>query len=122
VKLKTGVDLIEIARIGEVVRRHGRRYLERVYTAAELTQSQQRPEYLAGRFAAKEAVAKALGTGIGQVGWREIEILGDEENAPVVNLSGAARRTADSLGLTTWSVSISHSVDLAVAFAAAVGP
>jgi holo-[acyl-carrier protein] synthase len=122
VNLRTGVDLIEIARIGEVVRRHGRRYLERVYTAAELTQSQQRPEYLAGRFAAKEAVAKALGTGIGQVGWREIEILGDEEHAPTVSLTGAARRTADNLGLTTWSVSISHSVDLALAFAAAVGP
>jgi holo-[acyl-carrier protein] synthase len=122
VKLRTGVDLIEIARIGEVVRRHGRRYLDRIYTTAELAQSQQRPEYLAGRFAAKEAVAKALGTGIGQVSWREIEILGDEENAPVLNLTGAALRTAENLGLTTWSVSISHSMELALAFAAAVGP
>jgi holo-[acyl-carrier protein] synthase len=122
VKLRTGVDLIETTRIGEVVRRHGRRYLDRIYTTAELAQSQQRPEYLAGRFAAKEAVAKALGTGIGQVSWREIEILGDEENAPVLNLTGAARRTAEDLGLTTWSVSISHSMELALAFAAAVGP
>jgi holo-[acyl-carrier protein] synthase len=122
VKLRTGVDLIEIARIREAARRHGRRYLERIYTAPELAQGEQRPEYLAGRFAAKEAVAKALGSGIGEVGWKDIEILGDEEHAPVLNLTGAARRKADELGLTTWSVSISHSTDHALAFAAGVGP
>jgi holo-[acyl-carrier protein] synthase len=122
VKLRTGVDLIEIARIEEVTRRHGRRYLERVYTPAELAQAQQRPEYLAGRFAAKEAVAKALGSGIGEVGWKDIEVLGDEENAPVLNLSGVARRKAEDLGLSTWSVSISHSMEHALAFATAIGP
>ena len=121
-KLQTGVDLIEIARIGEVVRRHGRRYLERIYTPAELAQSHQRPEYLAGRFAAKEAVAKALGTGIGEVAWKDIEVLGDEEHAPVLTLTGAARRRAEDLGLSTWSLSISHTTDQAMAFAVAVGP
>jgi len=119
--LRTGVDLIEIDRVAEVVRRHGARYLDRVYTAAELTQSGNNPEYLAGRFAAKEAVAKALGTGIGDVGWQEIEVLGDEQNAPILNLSGAARKRADELGLTEWSLSISHSMTHAVAFAVALG-
>jgi holo-[acyl-carrier protein] synthase len=122
VKLKTGVDLIEIARIREVARRHGRRYLDRIYTPAELAQSHQRPEYLAGRFAAKEAVAKALGSGIGDVGWKEIEILGDDDDAPVLTLTGEARRRAEDLGLSTWSVSISHSMEQALAFAVAVGP
>ena len=121
-KLRTGVDLIEIGRIREAARRHGQRYLDRIYTPRELAQSRHRPEYLAGRFAAKEAVAKALGTGIGEVGWKDIEILGDEENAPVLNLTGAARRKAADLGLTTWSLSISHDMGQAVAFAVAVGP
>lgn len=119
--LRTGVDLIELDRVGEVVSRHGKRYLERIYTAAELEQSHANTQYLAGRFAAKEAVAKALGTGIGDVGWLEIEILGDEQNAPTLNLSGAAARRAESLGLVEWSVSISHSMTHAVAFAVAIG-
>ena len=70
--LRTGVDLIGISRIEEVVARHGRHYLERVYTPAELEQCGKRVESLAGRFAAKEAVAKALGCGIGDVTWKEI--------------------------------------------------
>src|SRR5260221_4523744 len=65
-KLATGVDLIEIARIEEVIARHGKRYLERIYTSAELAQCGKRTESLAGRFAAKEATAKALGCGIGE--------------------------------------------------------
>src|SRR5262245_13859398 len=108
-KLVTGVDLIEIARIEEVVSRHGKHYLERIYTPAELEQCGRRAESLAGRFAAKEAVAKALGSGIGDVSWKEIEVLGDEQNAPVLTLHGAAEQRAKDLGLETWSVSISHS-------------
>jgi holo-[acyl-carrier protein] synthase len=119
--LRTGVDLIEIDRVGEVVRRHGDRYLDRVYTAAELEQARGNAKSLAGRFAAKEAVAKALGTGIGPVGWQEIEVLGDEQNAPMLKLSGAAQVRADELGIRQWSVSISHSMSHAVAFAVAIG-
>lgn len=119
--LRTGVDLIEIGRIEEVVSRHGKRYLERVYTTAELDQSGRRPEYLAGRFAAKEAVAKALGTGIGDIGWQEIEILGDEQNAPTLSLHGAAEARARELGIANWSLSISHSMSHAVAFVVALG-
>jgi holo-[acyl-carrier protein] synthase len=119
--LRTGVDLIEISRIEEVVARHGKHYLERVYTPAELEQFGKRVESLAGRFAAKEAVSKALGCGIGEVTWQEIEILGNEQNAPILTLSGAAAEKAKSLGLMAWSVSISHSMSHAVAFVVAVG-
>lgn len=120
-KLATGVDLIEISRIEEVLARHGRHYLERIYTPAELEQCGRRVESLAGRFAAKEAVAKALGCGIGDVAWKEIEILGDEQNAPVLTLHGAALQKAKELGVTNWSVSISHSQSHAVAVAVGVG-
>jgi len=119
--LRTGVDLIENSRVSEVIARHGKHYLERVYTPAELEQCRKNVESLAGRFAAKEAVAKALGTGIGEVTWKEIEILGDEHNAPVLTLRGAAEKKSKELGLLTWSVSISHSLTHAVAFAVAIG-
>lgn len=120
-KLATGVDLIEISRIEEVIARHGKHYLERIYTPAELEQSGKRTESLAGRFAAKEAAAKALGCGIGDVTWREIEILGDEQNAPVLTLYGAAKQKADESGYSTWSVSISHSQSHSVAFVVMMG-
>ncbi|MCC7190273.1 MAG: holo-ACP synthase [Anaerolineales bacterium] len=120
-KLATGVDLIEIARIEEVVARHGKHYLERIFTPAELEQCGKRVESLAGRFAAKEAVAKALGSGIGEVTWKEMEILGDENNAPVLSLHGAAKQKAADLGFTQWSVSISHSQSHSVALVVMAG-
>jgi holo-[acyl-carrier protein] synthase len=120
-RLATGVDLIEIDRIEEVIARHGKHYLERIYTPVELEQSGGRTESLAGRFAAKEAVAKALGSGIGDIAWKEIEILGDEQNAPTLTLHGAAEGRAGELGLKLWSVSISHSMSHALAFVVALG-
>ena len=119
--LRTGVDLIEISRVSEVIARHGKHYLERIYTFAELEQCGKNVESLAGRFAAKEAVAKALGTGIGVVAWKEIEILGDEQNAPMLTLCGAAEQKSKELGLSAWSLSISHSMSHAVAIAVAIG-
>lgn len=119
--LRTGVDLIEIARIEEVVSRHGKHYLERIFTPAEIELCGKRTESLAGRFAAKEAVAKALGCGIGDVEWKEIEILGDAQKAPVLRLYGRAQQKADELGLTNWSVSISHDQSQVIAFAVALG-
>ncbi|MDK1082222.1 MAG: holo-ACP synthase [Anaerolineae bacterium] len=118
--LRTGVDLIEISRIEEVISRHGKRYLERIYTPAELDLCGKRIECLAGRFAAKEAVSKALGCGIGDVDWKEIEILGDELNAPVLHLHGKASQMAKKLGLKSWSVSLSHSRNQTVAFVVAI--
>jgi len=120
-KLATGVDLIEIDRIEEVIARHGKHYLERIYTPAELEQCGKRTESLAGWFAAKEAVVKALGCGIGDVTWKEIEVLGDEQNAPKLTLTGMAKQKADELGLITWSVSISHSQSHSVALVVAIG-
>jgi holo-[acyl-carrier protein] synthase len=120
-RLAAGVDLIEIARIEEVISRHGKHYLERIYTPGELEQCGKRTESLAGRFAAKEAAVKALGCGIGEVSWKEVEVLGDELNAPVLTLHGAAKKKADELGLVTWSVSISHSQSQCVAFVVAIG-
>ncbi len=119
--LRTGVDLIEISRIEEVISRHGKHYLERIYTHAELEQCKQRIESLAGRFAAKEAVSKALGCGIGVISWKDIEILGDEQNAPTLVLYGAAGDKAKEIGLTVWSVSISHSLSHAIALVVASG-
>jgi holo-[acyl-carrier protein] synthase len=119
--LRTGVDLIEIDRVAEVIARNGKRLLERIYTPAELEQCGKRTESLAGRFAAKEAAAKALGCGIGDAGWKEIEILEDGQNAPVLVLHGAAKNIAEELGLVNWSVSISHSMSHAVAFVVAHG-
>jgi holo-[acyl-carrier protein] synthase len=119
-KLATGVDLIEIARIEVVMSRQGKAWLERIFTPAELEYCGKRAESLAGRWAAKEAVAKALGSGIGDVAWKEIEILGDEQKAPVLNLYGAAEKRAEELGLTNWSVSISHNQTNAIAFVVAM--
>jgi holo-[acyl-carrier protein] synthase len=120
-KLATGVDLIEIDRIQAVLARHGSRYLERVFTPAEREACKGRPESLAVRFAAKEAVAKALGTGIGEISWQEVEILNDEQQAPQLILSGSAAERAQLLGLTTWSVSLSHNLTQAIALVVGVG-
>jgi len=119
--LRTGVDLIEIERIADIVDRRGKKYLERIYTPAELVLCDQRIESLAVRYAAKEAVAKALGCGIGDVSWQDIEILHDQQNAPVLFLHGMATQIATNLGLTSWSISLSHSRGLAIAFVVATG-
>lgn len=119
--LRTGIDLIEIARIQQAVARHGERFLQRIFTPAERQACAGRAESLAARFAAKEAVAKALGTGIGPVGWREIEIVGKEAESPQVRLHGRAAETAQRLGLTAWSISLTHSREMAAAIAAALG-
>jgi holo-[acyl-carrier protein] synthase len=119
--LRTGVDLIEIERIQTAIRRHGQRYLNRVYTPAEIDACAGRPESLAARFAAKEAVSKALGCGIGEVAWQEIEILSDDQHTPSLHLHGAAAQKAQQLGLTHWSLSLSHSQSHAIAFVVALG-
>jgi holo-[acyl-carrier protein] synthase len=120
-KLSTGIDLVEIKRLEEAIERHGRRFLERIYTPSELEACNSNLASLAGRFAAKEAVAKALGTGIGLVAWREIEILHGPERAPVLHLHGAAQARAQALGLSAWSISLSHTPTHAVAVAVALG-
>jgi holo-[acyl-carrier protein] synthase len=117
--LRTGVDLIEIARVEVVIRRYGARFLERVFTPQEQADAQGQAASLAARFAAKEAVAKALGCGIGLVGWLDIEITRGPERQPEVALHGAARQRAHELNLHEWSVSLSHTKDHAIALAVA---
>lgn len=120
--LRTGVDIIELERLRIAIERHGQRFLQRVYTPDELTHCGERLESLAGRFAAKEAVAKALGTGIWRngIGWTDIEILRDSESgAPQLTLHHAAAHHAQFLNLDEWSVSLSHTHTQAIAFVVA---
>jgi holo-[acyl-carrier protein] synthase len=122
--LRTGVDLIEIERVRVAVERHGERLLCRVFTQAELAVSQGRLESLAARFAAKEAVAKALGTGIWRSGisWTDIEVAKEiTTGAPILTLYGEAAARAHRLGLNEWSISLSHDRERAIAFAVAMG-
>jgi len=119
--LRTGIDLIEIARIRAAIERHGERFSRRIFTPVELETCAGRLESLAVRFAAKEAVSKALSTGIGPVSWQEIEICGGEYEAPVIILHDRAERIAKELRLTTWSVSLSHSETYAIALVVAMG-
>lgn len=122
--LRTGVDLVEIARFEQALQRHGQRFLERIFTQQELDEvgnHQGRIASLAARFAAKEAVSKAFGTGIGQIYWREIEILRGPEREPVLHLHGNSVRLAEEQNLTTWSLSLSHTEQYAIAMVVAVG-
>jgi holo-[acyl-carrier protein] synthase len=112
-----GVDIVEIERIEHSVARYGEKFLGRVYTEAELELCRNHVSELATRFAGKEAVMKALGTGTKGVSWRDIEILRNKRNAPMVYLHGRARSRAKRLGITEIAVSLSHSRDYAVASA-----
>jgi len=119
--LASGIDLIEIVRLREAVERHGIRLLGRIFTPQEIEEVGDSVASLAARFAAKEAVAKALGTGIGDVGWLEIEILRGSNRQPILYLHGAAARLAEEKGLHHWSISLSHSLTIAIALAVAIG-
>ena len=117
--MKVGVDIIEIERVAGVIARWGERFLQRVYTETELAYCRGRIPELAARFAGKEAVTKALGTGIRGLAWREMEILADPLGKPLVRLHGRARARATAIGLSHFAVSLSHSRDYAVAMVVA---
>ncbi len=119
--LKTGIDLVDLPRFQSVVERHGKRFLERVFTPQELAEAEKNLASLAARYAAKEAVSKALGTGIGIVTWREIEVLRGQAREPHLHLHGEAARLAREQGLYTWSISLSHTHLQAVALVVAIG-
>ncbi len=117
--LGTGIDLIEIARIQQSLERYGQRFLDRVYTPAEQAfclRKRKAAESLAARFAAKEAAAKALGTGIARgVNWLEIEVVRERGERPTLRFHGRAREIAARLGVAHGALSITHSADLAMA-------
>ena len=120
--LYSGVDIVEIARIWTAIVRHQTRFLTRVFTEIEIAQCHERTESLAARFAAKEATAKALGTGIWRhgIGWTDIEIIRADHGAPSLRLHNAAQARAQLLGWSTWSVSLSHDNERAIAFVVAM--
>lgn len=118
-----GTDLVHIHRIEQAIMRQGKPFLERIFTASEkayctLPDGSIRYTSLAARFAAKEAVAKALGTGIGPAGiqWTDIEILNQTSGAPFACLHGAAQTRYEALGGFSLSISLTHDQDLAQAF------
>jgi len=117
--LSVGVDLIETERIARALERWGDRFLQYVYTPAELEYCRRHVAELAARFAAKEAVSKALGTGLRGVRWREMEVLPDARGKPLVRLHGRARKRAEELGLDEFAISLSHSRRYAIAFVVA---
>jgi holo-[acyl-carrier protein] synthase len=114
-----GTDIIEIARIERSVERFGDAFLERVFTAGEIAYCQRKrnaAESLAARFAAKEAGAKALGTGISRgVSWREFEVRRDPGQRPELHLSGRAAEIASRLGIRHISLSLTHSRSISMA-------
>lgn len=117
--MHSGVDLIEIERIDIAILRYGERFFDRFFTHQELIDAGGRTPALAARFAAKEAVSKALGTGIGEVGWKDIEIVKGPGRQPVLQLHGRARELSDDMGIDVWAISLSHTHEHAVAIAVA---
>ena len=116
----TGIDVTEVHRIGESIARFGNRFLDRIYTANEQAYCQQKRrssmESFAARFAAKEACAKALGTGISRgVSWLEIEVVRAAGERPELRLHGRAAVWADRIGATRLSLSLTHTRQIAVA-------
>jgi holo-[acyl-carrier protein] synthase len=118
--IAVGIDIIEIARIQRTYDDFGERFLNRVFTERERDRYRGRVNELAARFAAKEATSKALGTGIIGIRWREMEVLPNRRGKPVLILHGQAAERARMLGLTDFSVSLTHSRTDAMAFVVAV--
>jgi holo-[acyl-carrier protein] synthase len=119
-----GVDIVEVRRIERAVARWGEAFVRRIYTPGEIARIEAgsaRGPRLAARFAAKEAVMKALGVGWRALAWREIEIASDDAGRPIVRLHGAAHRIAESRGIADVVVAMSHTHEHAVANAVALG-
>ena len=119
-----GIDLVDCPRIEQMIERHGERFIRRVFTDAEQAYAEANKnevEKLAGRFAAKEAVLKLVGTGWrGRIAWTDIEIINNAAGQPEVTLGGEVRKIADKLGIKHISVSITHTANFAIASAVAL--
>jgi holo-[acyl-carrier protein] synthase len=120
VNIAVGIDIIEVDRVRKVYERHGERFLRRVFTEAEVWQCRGKATRLAGRFAAKEAISKALGTGLHGVAWREMEVVQLRSGRPTVRLHGNAKRRAELLGLSAFDVSIADLQAFSIAVAIGV--
>jgi holo-[acyl-carrier protein] synthase len=117
-EMAIGIDVIVISRVKKVLQKHPERFLRRVYTPEEVAFCRGRVHELAARFAAKEAVMKALGTGARGLAWREIEILPNRRGKPLVYLHGLARQRGEKIGMRGIDVSLTHEGDLAIAVVA----
>ncbi len=119
-----GIDLVDCPRIEKMITRHGRRFLDRVFTAAEQAYAEANKdsvEKLAGRFAAKEAILKLIGTGWrGKIAWTDIEVINNDAGQPEVGLDGEVKKIADELGIKHVSVSITHTANFVIASAVAL--
>jgi holo-[acyl-carrier protein] synthase len=120
VNVAVGIDIIEVDRVRKVYEHHGERFLKRVFTEMEVRQCRGKATRLAGRFAAKEAISKALGTGIHGVAWHEMEVVQLRSGRPTVTLHGNAKRRAELLGISAFDVSIADLQTFSIAIAVAV--
>ncbi|MGC8553378.1 MAG: holo-ACP synthase [Phycisphaerae bacterium] len=120
-----GVDIAEVVRIADMMKRHGEHFLNRCFTPVEQAYCSDHKcpaMHYAARFAAKEAVLKALGTGWrGEIAWTDVEVRRDAAGKPFVELSGEARRLAVGQGIKRWHLSLSHTDTVAIASAIAEG-
>ncbi len=123
--LRQGIDLVECPRIADMLERHGRRFLDRILTAAEQARAKQLrnpTQFVAGRWAAKEAILKMIGTGWrAGIAWTDMEVLPDELGQPLVTLSGQTAKIASRLGVSRVLLSITHTKGYAAASAIGVG-
>lgn len=119
-----GIDLVDFPRIESMLERHGTRFLDRVFTEREQSDAdstKNRIERLAGRFAAKEAILKLLGTGWrGKIAWTDIEITNNTMGQPVVEFSGEVKRLARECRIEQVALSITHTANFAIASAVAL--
>ena len=119
-----GIDLVDCPRIEQMMQRHGERFLKRVFTVSEQAYaeaSRNTVEKLAGRFAAKEAILKLMGTGWrGKIAWTDIDITNNPVGQPEVTLSGQVKEIAEELGIGHISISITHTANFAIASAVAL--
>lgn len=113
---RVGIDLIEVKRVEAAVAAWGDRFLQRVFTAAEIKECGGRATSLAARFAAKEAMMKALGAGFDRVSWRDVEVVTSSRGEPRIRLSGRAKRIAGSLRISEIAVSLAHTSEHAIAY------
>ncbi len=123
-KILHGIDLVDFPRIEEMIKRHGSHFLDRIFTQTEQEQAnvmKNRIERLAGRFAAKEAILKLLGTGWrGKIAWTDIEIVNNQFGQPQVELFGEVKKIASKLGAGDISLSITHTANFVIASAVAL--
>ncbi|MHC4737787.1 MAG: holo-ACP synthase [Planctomycetota bacterium] len=119
-----GIDLVDCPRIEAMIERHGKRFIQRVFTVAEQAYAEankNRIEKLAGRFAAKEAVLKLMGTGWrGKIAWTDVEVINNSSGQPEVTLGGEVEKIAGKLGIKHISISITHTANFAIASAVAL--